>query len=395
MFNNLLNGKKKEAPASLFPPSPSPPPPPTAEPESAQVHNMQKIIIQLKEQIAEYQQIIIQLRSENETLELQINKMRNSTNLNVLALDEIKNKYEKEKMLRLLDKQGIDEVKNQLGLKDREIRRLTEAMEKDKAVCQEQRQVIENLGRQLEKNASDIYKKLRDNLENSAKVISCMREEIMTLKENKVFVLNSGAPQTLEQSVYLSHLQMGVQDQPQLWFGSQLLDSDKKRPPSDLPSKESSSLHHEHRNSSLFNPKNSSNPDSREPESEMESILKSKLDILEDEREDLLDQISQKESFIKKLNQKFSESKKLIEENLEVIRDKEREIGIQRSLGSPGQSKHIREKSKYVLSLLKNSYGSCIDLFLKMDQPSLIRLEKKLNNCIQVYHELNELIFSE
>jgi chromosome segregation ATPase len=356
----------------------------------------------LRKELQSREDVIRDMRAENEVLEMEINKVRNSTNLNNLALDEIKNKYEKEKMLRMLDKEGLEQMQTRIGHKDEEIEKLKVVLEKLKKTNLEQGQVIQSMGRQLDKNITDLFSNMNLSLDQSARVITCMKEEISTLKENKVFILNSGANEGFEQNVYLSHLQMGVHDNSKLWFGSQLFESGKKKPKNWENSKHSGDQILETEkgqnnvNSSLFGNQNLSGQRSfKEPPSEMESILQSKLDILEDERESLMDTITQKERHIRTLNEKYNQSKKLIEENLEIIQNKEREMEVQQNMGNPFVSKKIREKSKFVLKLLKIGYGACIDLFLKLDKESLVKLEKKLNNCIQVYHELNELIFSE
>ena len=338
----------------------------------------------LKQDIQIKDQAIAELRRENEALEMEVNKLRNSKNLDVLAMDEIRSSVEKEKMLRMLDQEGIAQISNQLKHKQGEIEQLSRKIKELSLENEEKNQVLSEMGRNMGKQVSDIFEGVKSTLDEKAKTISCLKEEIFALKENKVFILDSGMDTKKLKDIYLNQLQMGVHDNPKIWFGSQLFDSGKK--------KNSFNTH----NSTIQNPSLfAGSREYNEEITEMESIFKTKLDILEDERQSLKESISKKDSFIVNLKKKCLQSKKLIEENLEIISKNNNETQIQQNLANPMVSKKIREKAQFFGKLLKISYGSCIDLFLKMDQPNLIKLEKKLNNCIQLNRELNDLLFSQ
>jgi hypothetical protein len=347
----------------------------------------------MEEEISSRDELIQQLRSENEDLEMNANKLRNSSNLNVLAVDEMKNQLEKEKMLRMLDQEGVEQIRAKLESKDKEIEKLLERVNELNIKENDLTKTIDQMGKEMEKKLMDIFIRMNIQLEERAKTIIRLKEEILTLKENKVFIMNSMTETEKEKEIYLQQLNMGVHDNTKLWFGSQLFDSGKKFTRKNT-SKKNSKILKEGQNSSLFG--NSLPMDNTQMEgyTEMESILKTKLDILEDEKESLLDMISKKEDVINSLKKKYTESKVLIEENLEIISKKNNESQIQKNLLNPQVCRRIREKSKFFSKLLKISYGACIDLFLKMEKSHLIKLEKKLNNCIQVNRELNDLIFS-
>ena len=350
----------------------------------------------LEKDILSRDQLIGELRTENEQLEMDMNKLRNSNNLSQLERTEIENQVQREKMLRLLDQKGIAEIRGQLQAKQTEIDSLSRLIGDQRAELAEQARALSSAKRDLVASFRDSLKGLQSQLEQRARTIVTLREEVMRLKENKVFVLNSGAEAEEQGQVYLGQLGMGVHDESRMWFGSQLLQSGRKAPKKvflteDLKRLSGREVHTP--NSSLFG-NNSRVGGAREEMSEMESILHSKLEILEDERENLLGELTMRDEAIRDLQERCMKSKQLIEENLEIIEQKKNEDQIRANLADPAACGRIRQKSRFVAKLLKIAYGACIDLFLKLDRPSLIKLEKKLNNCLQLYTELNELIFS-
>ena len=353
----------------------------------------------LKSVLMEFQTV----DNDNEQLEIEVNVMRNQRNLDGIKLEETQNMLDREKTLRLLDKEGIKELQEKIFSFQKQIGDLETMMNKlerekvhlEKVVLIAEHKLHKHINHRQATNEA-ITTQLRQT-------IICLKEEVGRLKENQVFVLDCGGGDPLERAVYGNLLNMIVPEKQEnnMWFGdelnishiedvqghceggqpaytkhNQIVPGNKLFAKKNVPSKLM--------NFGLFN---------QDSFSEMESILKSKLDILEDERVTLEDDIRVKDSMIQDLQQKFKNSKQILEENLKIMEKKTGTTQVAKVFNSGLKAKEIHGKLVFFNKLLKICYGACIDLFLGMDQPSLVKLEKKLNNCLQVNKEINELVF--
>lgn len=419
------------------------------------------------------------ISKENEVLEQQVNKLRNEKNLIQLELDETQNQTYKQETLRMLEKEGIERLENKIVELDKEIEYRNQKIEELEGVIREKEIITQELSILSEQKISIFSQEVADRLRFKNQVILLLKDEINRLKENKVFVFEPGISSELCGEIYAELLNMkaetGHKTRPgeitrlkekEPWspvkksHGPKLPQSDSKllthskfsqskeahleieKPEkiNDFPDFKDLSIlakpSHQSKNlfddSTLFanNSRKNHNQNSflkqkdaffrteAEPSSEMESILKSKLDILHDNNQSLAFELKSKNETIKTLNEQVEASKTLIQENLQIMsREQEsrklkhfivqnltdklqngKKIGVAVDNAESMNIRDvrgIRKKMGDFTEQLKLCYGSCIDLFLGMDKDSLVLLERRLNECISLDKDIQANLFGE
>lgn len=309
-----------------------------------------------------------------------MNLLRNQKNLDALTLDEIRNDLEKEKILRMLDKQGIEQLQSQIESQDIEIYTLKSDIRESRIRETEIKAATGLIQERLMQMVNGVDWQCKERLRQREDSLITLKQEIHTLRGNKVFVIESGRDSVFQEKVYSHELKMGVNC---IEYPKKILSNLNTLDTETGNSKAQGYLGPQ----SIENTMLDSN-------SEMESILQSRFDILEDNHACLINDLKQKDDVIQDLQSKFKASKKILDENMKIICEDKNLGAIKIVLKDPRKAQQIHTKLKFFNKLLKIGYGACIDLFLQIDQDGLIKLEKKLNNCIQVNAELNDLIFS-
>ena len=434
------------------------------------------LLTQSTAEVARLSRAVSQIESinrENEALEQQVNKLRNEKNLIQLELDETQNKTYKQETLRMLEKEGIQRLEEKhLRLEDEVAIRATRTQDLESEI-ENKNLVIEELRGLVEGKFTCLTNEVSERLRLKNQVILLLKEEINRLKENKVFVFEPGAPDEICGDIYSGLLDMRAEMPKPLRAGeiTRLRDKEPWSPVHKsnqrvIPKSDSKLLTNV--KSSLANHKDDINPTrkdtfpdfkdlslvvrptfqstnlfddtlipnsgkaknslfrrphaflntQKDSSSEMESILKSKLDILHDNNQSLTQELKQKESHIKTLTQKVAASKTLIKENLNLmsreqesrqlkhfivqnITDRLRTATDPKALNTDSDTMNmrdvrgIRNKMSQFSGQLKTCYGSCIDLFLGMDKDSLVLLERRLNECISLDKDIQANLFGE
>ena len=291
---------------------------------------------------------------ENEKFEMEIEKYKNLINVLKIELQESHIKINNERTLKEMaiakseeNVERIEELKREISLnmdKLYELENINKEKIEEISKIQKKLNFDDSLNKKKEKNSKEA------DLKEKEKIIEVLKREIQYLKGSNLYLIGEN-----------------IEDR----FTSKILNEVYKEK------------------------SQNSTRDEKEIKLENESILEKENKNLSKKILDLENLKKNLEKKIEDLKEKLFKSKDFMKELLNEIDFYQKKNTLEENKGNHFDFKKTLENLVHFDKKLKDVYAVCIDLFVNLDKPLLVEMEKKLNDSIIEFKEIKDLLLNK